>query len=227
MKFYAVLPFVLQVVAWPIAHGIFRITGSFKVRGYENIKAIKGPVVFVANHVNDLDPVLTRAILPWFAKPLFWVARFRKDYDTNSEEPFKGWRGFLYHDWFFRSWGAHPAYKGTGDYEKSLRHHLKLLADDYSVCIFPQGLKAKHLGRKAPVHGGAAFLASHTHIPMIPIAISGTEKLGPYELFFGGRNLTVSIGAPIKVPKAETEENPEFYRKYVAQAVNDIYAMRG
>ena len=73
MKSYALLPFVLQAVAWPVAHFIFRITGSFTVEGYAHIKNLKGPFVFAANHVNDLDPVLTRALLPKESKfvPLF------------------------------------------------------------------------------------------------------------------------------------------------------------
>jgi len=224
MKLYAILPFVLQCLAWPIAHGIFHITGSFTLKGYEHIKDVKGPVVFVANHVNDLDPVLTRAMLPWFSKPLFWLARYRKYYNELPEEQrWKGWQSFLYGDWFFRSWGAHPAHAGMQDYAKSLEHIIKLVNDGYSVCIFPRGGKEKYLGSEAPIHGGAGFLASYTGASLVPVAISGTLKLGPKELFFGGRKLAITIGAPIQIPKTETQESPEFYRKYVTQAVDTIY----
>lgn len=225
MKLYAVLPFVLQAIAWPIAHAIFRLSGSCTISGFENIRGITGPVVFAANHVNDIDPVLTRAMLPWFSKPLFWVARFRKDYDAHAVEPFEGWRGFLYSDWFFRSWGAYPAYKGTGDYEKSLRHHLALLQEGYRVCIFPQGGKAKYMGREAPVHGGAAYLAARAGVPLVPVAIAGTLHLGPRELFFGKRELKVTIGKPLSVPQASPEAPPEFYRLKTTEAVTNVYEM--
>src|SRR3989344_2359371 len=129
MKLYAILPFILQLIAWPFAHAVFRITGSFKVTGYEHIKNIKSPVIFVANHVNDLDPVLTRAMLPMFSKPLFWLARYRAYYDSLPKEQhgWKGWQSMLYSDLFFRSWGAHPALAGTGDYATSLQHITKLV----------------------------------------------------------------------------------------------------
>ncbi len=209
MNLYALLPFLLQVLAWPLAHAIFRISGSFSVQGYEHIKDIRGPVVFAANHVNDLDPVLTRAMLPWFSKPLFWVARFRKDYDTYADNPFRGWRGVLYTDWFFRSWGAYPAYKGTGDYEKSLRHHLKLLRSGYSVCIFPQGGQAKFVGEGAPARGGAVFLAQHMNVPLVPIAIKGTHKVGPKQLFLERTEFEIFILPPVIVGKEVTEYKHE------------------
>lgn len=226
MKSYAIVPFVLQAIAWPIAHAIFRITGSFNVEGYENIKDTKGPFIFVANHVNDLDPVLTRAMVPMFSKPLFWLARYRKYYDDLPEhERWKGWQSLLYGDWFFRSWGAHPALAGTGNYARSLEYILKLVKDGYSVCIFPRGGKEKFLGEDAPVHGGAAFLAQKTGIPLVPVAISGTLNLGPRELFFGGRHLKIVIGKPIFVGPHEGENDPQFYKNKAREAMGAVYRM--
>jgi len=199
MKLYAFLPFILQTIAWPIAHLILRINGKFIVHGKENLKGLKGPVIFAANHVNDLDPVITRAILPMFSilAPVFWVALYRKDYDKHAEEPFKGWRGLLYGDWFFRSWGAHPAIKGTGDYEQSLQNHIQLLKDKQTVCIFPQGGKAKYYGAEAPVRGGVAFLSHHSGAPIVPIAISGTKGMTPYRLFVQKTHVEVHILPPV------------------------------
>lgn len=224
MKPYAILPFILQTLAWPIAHAIFRISGSFTVHGREHLKNLKGPVIFVANHVNDLDPVLTRAMLPMFAA-LFWVARYRKYYDAlPDDERWRGWQSFLYGDWFFRAWGAHPAKEGTGDYKTALAPIIRIIEDGYSVVIFPQGGKEKKYGKDAPAHGGAAFLAEHTNVPMVPVSISGTLGVNARELFFGGRNYTLTIGAPIPVERGAGANDPDFYKNTMRGVVASIHA---
>lgn len=222
MKPYAILPYLLQAFAWPFAHVIFRMNGTFTVHGREHLKDIKGPMVFAANHVNDLDPVVTRAILPFIGKgkqtPLFWVARFRKDYDALADEPFEGWRGFLYSDWFFRVWGAYPAYRGTRDYGQSLRHHLRILKDGYSVCIFPQGGKAKLQGREAPVRGGAVFLAHEAGVPLIPIAIRGTRGIDFRTLFFKKTKIEVRILPPVQIPDGDVD-----YKGAAQKVMDSVY----
>lgn len=203
----------MQSLAWPIAHAILRLNGTFTVHGVENLKNIKGPAVIVSNHVNDLDPVFQRAVHPFIAPPLFWVARHRQVYDEHGMEKFTGWRGLLYTDWFFRAWGAYPAYKGTGSYEQALTHHIRLIRDGNRVGIFPQGGKAKFLGEGAPAHGGAVFLAQHTKVPLVPIAIKGTRGVGPKKLLFERTDFEVFILPPMIVGPEVTEY------KQVAQEV--------
>ncbi|MEK7613904.1 MAG: lysophospholipid acyltransferase family protein [Patescibacteria group bacterium] len=213
MKLYAIVPGLLQILAWPFTHAILRFNGTFTVHGGEHLKNIKGSAVIVSNHVNDLDPVFQRAVQPFLSKPLFWVARHRKVYDEHGMEQFTGWRGLLYNDWFFRSWGAYPAYKGTGNYQQALRHHINLLKDGFRVGIFPQGGKAKFLGEGAPAHGGAVFLAQYMKVPLIPIAIKGTHRVGPKKLFLEHTDFEVFILPPLIVGPEVTEY------KQVAQEV--------
>lgn len=209
MKWYAILPGVLQTLAWPIAHSIFRLNGSFVVHGKEHLASIKGPAVVVSNHVNDLDPVIQRAVHGFLSKPLFWVARPRQFYDEHGVEKFEGWRGLLYTDWFFRSWGAYPAFQGTKNYEQSLTHHIRLLKDGFRVAIFPQGGQAKFVGEGAPARGGAVFLAQHMNVPLIPIAIKGTHRVGPKQLFFERTEFEIFILPPVIVEKDVTEYKHE------------------
>jgi 1-acyl-sn-glycerol-3-phosphate acyltransferase len=44
------------------------------------------------------------------------------------------------------------------------------------VAIFPEGTRAWHFGDK-PVALGAAWLALRAKVPLVPIAIAGTEKV--------------------------------------------------
>jgi len=219
MKPYAILPLLLQILAWPVAHFIFRINGTFVVYGREYLKDLKNPVVFASNHVNDLDPVVQRAIHPFLSKPLFWVARYQKYYrNLPEEQKWRGWQASLYTDWFFRSWGAHPAHAGVQDYAKSLEHIIKLMNDGYSVSIFPCGGKEKHLGKQAPVRGGVAFLASHLGIPIIPIAIKGTKGINAKKLFLQKTAIEVHILPPVILPKEGVD-----YQREAKRIMNSIY----
>ena len=225
MRPYAFTPSILQTIAWPFAHLIFNLSGSFTVTGYEKIAKLKGPIIFAANHVNDLDPVLTRAMLPMFGKPLFWVARHKTFYQSLPEdERFRGWQAIIYGDWFFRAWGACLVPKGTGDYKTSLRELTQRISDGYNVCVFPQGGAEKKLGRAAPIRGGVAFLAHHTGATVVPLAISGTHGLGPKELFSGKRRLSISVGDSLTI-QGDPQSVPDFYKNESQKIMDRVYAL--
>lgn len=218
MKLYALIPYVLQAIAWPIAVGIFNIRGKFTVIGKENLKNLKGTFVIASNHVGEVDPISQRAALGWFPKtPLFWVSRPRTHYT------WKGWRKIVYGEWFFKSWGAYPAYKGKKDYATSLQHHIKILKDGLPVAIFPQGLKARDEGPQAPVHGGIAFLAYHTNVPIVPVLIEGTRGLNAWHLFFGKKNISLTIGEPIYVDDRLVEEQEHVYKRIARNVMDVVY----
>lgn len=222
MKFYALLPTILHILAWPVTALVLRFRTQFTVTGREHLDELQGPILIAANHVSDLDPVLTRYVLGWSSQftPLFWVGRYRKDYDSlPKHERFDGWRAFLYSDLFFRVWGSYPAIKGTGQYDHSLKHHTRLLKDGQSVCIFPRGGKEKYVGKDAPVHGGIAFLASHAGVPVVPMYISGTLGLNPKKLFFKKPTIAVTIGAPIVIPPLPRDSAPDEYYKDKASLI--------
>jgi 1-acyl-sn-glycerol-3-phosphate acyltransferase len=225
MRQYSFIPSILQTLAWPFAHIIFNLSGSFRITGHEKIRTLKGPIIFAANHVNDLDPVLTRAMLPMFGKPLFWVARHKSFYQSlPKDERFNGWQAVIYGDWFFRAWGACLVPKGTGDYKTSLQELIQRVHDGYSVCVFPQGGAEKKLGRAAPVRGGVAFLAHHTGAPVVPLAISETLGLGPKELFFGRRKLSIRVGDPMLV-LGDPQSAPDFYKNESEKIMDRVYAL--
>jgi len=220
MKLYVIVPTVLQMVAWPITHLIFRINGKFVVHGRENLKKIKGPFVMASNHRNELDPVVQRATLS-ILTPLFWVARKRDEYAWS------GWRKFVYGDWFFKSWGAWPAYKGHGDYEKSLRHHINILKDGNSVGVFPQGTMGVREGlndeemKELPARGGVCFLAHHTKTPILPVTITGLSGMNFHKLFFGKKKVDVYIHSPIFLSEDKVDYRKEAQK--VMKVINSIY----
>ena len=107
-----------------------------------------------------------------------------------------GWRARLYTSrWFFPSWGAYPHIAGQKDYAKSLAHHIALLKDGHSICIFPEGGLTKD-GNLQQAHGDVSYLSYTTHVPIIPVAIVGSYRLGFRQFMSRRVRVTVVFGEP-------------------------------
>ena len=75
--------------------------------------------------------------------------------------------------------------------------------------IFPEG--TRHVdGRVHAFHQGFAFLAKKLNRPVIPIAISGMDKMYPRGskiIDSSCKKVIITIGEPIKMPVGETIED--------------------
>ncbi len=184
-KWQIIVPYILQTLVWVPGYLMYKIFTHLKVSGRSNIKdAINvakkenRPLLYVSNHVHELDPTLHVAGSYPFSRnyPFFWVARKGKMYKT----PEFSWRRYIYGDLFFICWGAQPISSGNRDYKKSLSRHIWLLKHGYTVCIFPEGaidpLKKK-------VRGGVGYLIDTLNPVVVPIRISGIEGMTSKEFW--------------------------------------------
>jgi 1-acyl-sn-glycerol-3-phosphate acyltransferase len=163
----------------PVVFGLFRL----RVEGREHLPATGGFVV-AANHMSDLDPwPLGLAVYP---RQLHFMAK--------SE---------LYNPVFkpiLEVCGAFPIRRGEHDPE-SYRTAVRLARAGGAVAMFPEGTRrAKGLRKKwtAQPHPGSARIAFAADVPLVPAAITGTDRLrrlGP---------LRVRVGAPIETVDLES-----------------------
>ncbi len=186
------MPWILQTI-WNPSKYIFRLFTSLRVTGKENIVSLKEGVIFVANHASEIDPILISSILNPFSNifPLYYVAREKNFYTTS------GWRQYFYGGLFFALMGAYPVFSGKKNYEKSLINHIKILSKQKSLFIFPEGKKTTDGTIRKNIHGGVAYLAWRTKLPVLPIAIKGTFQTTPSTFLSGKKKYTVSFGKPI------------------------------
>lgn len=193
MKLYSLAPRILQFIAWWPTYYWFKFFYGFEARGRKNLKGLK-QAIFACNHSSELDTImLTAAATPFgpFA-PMFYVSRERKFY----QEDHFGWRKHLYGETFFAMWGAFKAYSGLKDYEKTLRNHIELLEDGYSLCIFPEGRMTRD-GNLQEGHGGVSFLSYRTGVHIVPVRIRGTYRFSFTPLFSGRQKVIVTFGEPM------------------------------
>jgi 1-acyl-sn-glycerol-3-phosphate acyltransferase len=76
-------------------------------------------------------------------------------------------------NWLFPGYHAFPVARGTAD-RKALNHSLDLLDAGNVLVLYPEGTRGPAL-RKA--HAGAGFIAQRAGVPILPMAVWGSEKV--------------------------------------------------
>lgn len=164
----------------------------FRIEGLENVPQV-GPAIIAANHLHNADPVL---IIAAFPRPVLFMAK---------KELFS----IPIIRWFVRQSGAFPVDRGRAD-RQALRQAEKLLHEGMLVGIFPEGTRSV-TGQLQPPHPGVGLLIrTHPEVPILPVAIWGTEVL-PFNGAKGRRPLrgwpkvTVRIGKPLLLAATNSE----------------------
>ncbi len=186
-------------LARPVLLPVLRLLVGLRVEGLEHVPA-KGPVLMVANHLHNADPVLLMAAFP---RPIRFMAK-----KELFEVPVIGW--------IVRQAGAFPVDRSSPVREvRTLHRTERLLARGMIVGIFPEGMRSV-TGGLQEAHPGVAMLALHSGAPILPTAIFGTEVL-PFNGRKGRRRgtgrprVTVRIGVPFHLqPIAAPHRHEEF-----------------
>ena len=169
-----------------IVRMLFLLVTRWRVRGRENIPS-QGPVLVVANHLNLADP------------PLVWVSLGRKVVFMAKEELFRS--RFL--SYFIRGFGAFPVHRGQLD-RKALRQADQLFANGMALVTFPEGTRSKN-AQLQPAFSGSALIALRSGVPILPVGITGTERIKGVAWLLRRPQITVNIGHPFHLPPASSK----------------------
>ena len=133
--------------------------------GDDRLADVEGPLIFAANHHSHLDAplLLTSVPEPWRHKTV--VAAAADYFFTNRAMSAASALAL----------GAVPIER-TKVSRRSADHAAALLADGWSLIIFPEGGRSPD-GWGQGHRGGAAYLASKTGVPVVPVHIQGTDRI--------------------------------------------------
>ena len=157
-----------------------------RIEGRENIPR-QGPLLVVANHLSLADP------------PLLSLSINRKTMFMAKKQLFR----FRVIGYVVRSFGGFPVHRGQLD-RQALRQAYQVFADGLALVMFPEGMRSRS-GQLRPAFFGAALIASRSGVPILPVGISGTEKLERLSRFWRRPQITVNIGHPFYLPSPRSK----------------------
>jgi 1-acyl-sn-glycerol-3-phosphate acyltransferase len=166
----------------PALHVVFRP----QAQGVEYIPE-SGPVLLVANHQSFSDSIFMPLLTP---RPVKFLAK--AEYFTGRGV--KGW----FSKGFFSGVGSVPIDRaGAKAADAAIKTALRLLEQGQIVGLYPEGTRSPD-GRLYKGRTGAARIALTARCPVVPCAISGTEKVQPTgKLVPKVYPVTVTFGAPL------------------------------
>ncbi|HWG74375.1 MAG TPA: lysophospholipid acyltransferase family protein [Acidimicrobiales bacterium] len=191
-------------VARALVAGFCAVFWRVSVTGAEHVPN-EGPFVLAPVHRSYVDTLfcgcVTRRRLRFMGKDSLW----------NHT-----WSGRL-----VSSLGAFPVHRGSVDRE-ALRASEEAIRNGEPVVIYPEG-ERKSGPMVHPLRDGAAFVAARTGVPIVPVAIGGSEWAMPKGArFFRPVKVAIAVGPPIPAPaRAEGARVP---RRHVAEVSDALHA---
>lgn len=158
------------------------------VKGLDNIP--KHPSIILSKHQSAWETIALQTIFP----PQIWVMK-----RELLMIPFLGWA--------FMALAAIPIDRSSGReaLKKLVAHGKDRLARGLWVVIFPEGTRTAP-GQRAKYHIGGAWLASHTHSTVVPVAHNAGRywRKNSFKKYPG--TIQVVIGPPIETAGLKPDE---------------------
>jgi 1-acyl-sn-glycerol-3-phosphate acyltransferase len=177
-----------------------------QVSGAENVPAT-GPAILASNHLSYADWLFMPLTLP---RRVTFVAK--AEYFTTPG--IKGW----FQRKFFSGAGQVPIDRsGATAAEGALRTAKRILDEGELFGIYPEGTRS-HDGKLYRGKTGVARLALETRVPVIPVAVVGTDVVAPPGQTFGKfTRPIVRFGKPLDFSRYEGMEND----RYILRSITD------
>jgi 1-acyl-sn-glycerol-3-phosphate acyltransferase len=197
------------LAATPWIRGILRIFGvKLEVSGLENLDPGRNFVV-MANHRSQLDPVaMGVAVLPRHTR---WVAK-----KELRRVPILGKALEL----------SGQIFIDRGDRSAAVNELNRHASDrDALICFFPEGHRSSTRNMLPFKKGGAAFAIS-SQMPVLPMAVSGSERCIPnHSIISTPGTIKVRIGKPIDtagMTEADRDELTERVRHEIESMLIEL-----
>jgi len=197
--------------------GLFQMIYRPTIEGLENIPR-RGPLILASNHLSFIDSMVIPMVAP---RRVAFLAK--SDYFTGT-----GVKGALTRRWF-TFFDMIPVDRDDHrSAQESLDAALGVLRAGGAFGIYPEGTRSLD-GRLYRGRTGTAWLALAAGVPVVPVALAGTDRLQPVGSRFPRRaKVTVQFGPPLDfVGRFEGVPAAKARREATDEIMDAIHAMSG
>jgi 1-acyl-sn-glycerol-3-phosphate acyltransferase len=185
----------------------FKLLTRLDVKGLDNIPP-SGPYILAANHMSRADPPL---LFPYFAgqNVTGWVAaKYRRN---------------LFFGQIVKL--GNPIFIRRGEVDRSaLDAAVEALKAGKIFGMAPEGTRSR-VGSLIRGKTGIAYLADQAEVPILPVAITGTESVFQKLLRLRRPHLTLQIGELFYLPPIDPEDRNANMRRNADEVMCRIAAM--
>src|SRR5256885_6284287 len=190
-----------------VARALFHLLFRFEVSGRERIP--DSAFVLIANHLGWMDAISLLLLFP--AEPRI---HFLAD-PTSMMRNRPLWMLVR------ATGGIVPVDRAKHGDRLLFRQVERCLAQGGAIALFPEGDFGPREGDLLPFKKGFAYFAVESHVPVLPVGLSGMKEL------WLGKRLMVSIGEPIPSTSRTVEQMLEAGEKAVAALVPEYIEPAG
>ena len=156
--------------------------GPLRFTGLEHVPR-DGAFILVANHISLFDPLIVGSTAGQLAGRLVHFM---------AKQEVRRWPVI---GWLATQAGVYFVRRGEGD-RAAQRLSLELLASGEAIAVFPEGTRSRD-GVLGEARNGAALLAMRSGVPVLPVSITGSNRILPRGARLPRRSrVTVRVGEP-------------------------------
>ena len=207
---YLLLRPAVAILGWP------------RVEGRENLRGVRGQLLVICNHIDDVDVGFVQTALPFrFRHKLATAAGGEALEALRVPPPDRNifLRIFYRIEWFFGVMllNLFPLPRQAG-FRDSFRFAGESVDRGYSVLVFPEGRHSTD-GELNTFRDGIGLLAENLGIPVLPMRIDGLfEVKQARKRIVRPLQITVKIGRPVCFPRgADPKQIPAALQRAVKE----------
>jgi 1-acyl-sn-glycerol-3-phosphate acyltransferase len=194
-------------VVWAVVKVLSNLLCRIETDGWSNMPE-KGPFIVASNHLHFFDPPLVLVGIPYREITALAADKWAKVWPIN---------------WLLKSVGAIFVRRGEVDRE-ALAKCLAVLQQGGILGLAPEGTRSR-TGTMQRGKPGIAYLATKVDAPIVPVGVSGQEKIIAEWKRLRRPHIIVRIGQPFRLQPVHGQQKGEQLQARADEVMRRIAAL--